>query len=56
MQGLLTEFRGLYENRLRKLDEAERAGENIDKVRTQPISNLLFDSVIMFKRNSRVIS
>ena len=32
MQGLLNEFRGLYESRLRKLDEADRAGENTEKV------------------------
>ena len=32
MQGLLSEFRGLYESRLRKLDDAERAGEDIQKV------------------------
>ena len=32
MQGLLSEFRGLYEGRLKKLDDAERAGENTEKV------------------------
>ena len=32
MQGLLNEFRGLYGSRLRKLDEAERSGENTEKV------------------------
>ena len=33
MQGLLNEFRGLYEGRLRKLDEAEKTGEKTEKVR-----------------------
>ncbi len=33
MQGLLSEFRGLYESKLRRLDEAERAGEDIDRVK-----------------------
>ena len=33
MQGLLGEFRGLYESRLQRLDEAEKAGEDTQKVR-----------------------
>ncbi len=33
MQGLLSEFRGLYESKLRRLDDAERAGEDIDRVK-----------------------
>ena len=32
MQGLLKEFRGVYESRLKRLDEAEKAGENTEKV------------------------
>ena len=32
MQGLLKEFRGVYESRLKRLDEAEKAGENTAKV------------------------
>ena len=32
MQGLLTEFRGVYEGRLRRLDEADRQGEDTQKV------------------------
>ena len=32
MQGLLSEFRGLYEGRLRHLDDADRAGEDTQKV------------------------
>ena len=32
MQGLLTEFRGVYESRLRRLDDAERHGEDTQKV------------------------
>ena len=32
MQGLLNEFRGVYERKLRKLDDAEKAGENMEKV------------------------
>ncbi len=32
MQGLLSEFRGLYESRLHKLDEAEKAGEDTHRV------------------------
>ncbi len=33
MQGLLSEFRGLYESRLRKLDEEEKVGKNTQKVK-----------------------
>ena len=32
MEGLLSEFRDLYESKLRRLDEAERAGEDTQKV------------------------
>lgn len=32
MQNLLGEFKGLYETRLRRLDEAERTGEDTSKV------------------------
>ena len=32
MQGLLNEFRGLYESKLKRLDEAERSGEDNNKV------------------------
>ena len=33
MQGLLSEFKGLYESRLKSLDEAEKAGDDTHKVR-----------------------
>jgi len=32
MQNLLGEFKGLYETRLRRLDEAEHSGEDTTKV------------------------
>ena len=32
MQNLLSEFKGLYEGKLKRLDEAERAGEDINRV------------------------
>lgn len=32
MHGLLSEFRGLYESKLQRLDEADKAGENTQKV------------------------
>lgn len=32
MQNLLGEFKGLYEGKLKRLDDAERAGEDINKV------------------------
>ena len=35
MQGLLSEFKGLYEGRLKRLDEVEAAGEETTKVRTR---------------------
>lgn len=35
MQSLLGEFKGLYEGRLRRLDEAERSGEDTSKVNIQ---------------------
>ena len=33
MQGLLSEFRGLYESKLKRLDESDLAGEDTQKVR-----------------------
>ena len=35
MRGLLNEFRGIYEGRLKKLDEAEKAGQDTQKVSLQ---------------------
>ncbi|KAJ8302528.1 hypothetical protein KUTeg_018924 [Tegillarca granosa] len=35
MQSLLGEFKGLYEGRLRRLDEAERSGEDTSKTRVR---------------------
>lgn len=32
MQTLLVEFRGLYEGKLKRLDDRERAGEEVNKV------------------------
>ena len=32
MQNLLGEFKGLYEGKLKRLDEAERGGEDINRV------------------------
>ena len=37
MQGLLSEFKGLYEGRLKRLDEVEAAGEETTKVRTRSV-------------------
>lgn len=34
MQNLLGEFKGLYEGKLKRLDEAERSGEDISRVST----------------------
>ena len=39
MHGLLAEFKGLYEGKLRRLDDAERIGEDTSKVHIFVIIN-----------------
>ena len=53
MQGLLNEFRGLYEGRLKRLDEAEKAGENTEKVGYTVYFSSLVEIMVCDKRVTR---
>ena len=47
MQNLLGEFKGLYEGKLKRLDESERTGEDTNKVSWLSHSSVRFNSTLI---------
>jgi hypothetical protein len=54
MQKLLGEFKGLYEGKLKRLDEAERSGEDVNRVGCLLLFLVAETFVFEGKRTSKV--